>query len=170
MKPDGWTALGTWALFGATLLGAVLVIVTLNSSRRETKRANSRIKKQATVNFYADTLERRINWQSDFPHPRQSEAIALMLNRLKQQPLSQENILLKNKIHSYLAFWELTAVALSHNVFDRDLFQDLLKGHFLAVEENYRPFIEDARLELKDKDNKLYAEIQDLARAWGNPE
>lgn len=169
MSADGWTAIATWALFSATLLGAILVIVTLNSSRKETKRANDRIKKQATVNFYAGSLERRISWQSDFPHPRESKAIALMLERLKDQPLSQESIELKSKIHAYLAFWELTAVALNNDVFDEKLFQDLLKGHFLALEENYRPFIEDAWVEFDDEDKKLYENIEQLAKAWNSP-
>jgi Domain of unknown function (DUF4760) len=170
MSADDWLAIGTMLLFGATLLGAIFVLIELRNGHREAREANIRAKKQATVTFYTQTLERRINWQSDLPHDRDATAVATLLRGLTEDPHSEQSVDLKNKIHSYLGFWELTAVALRHNVFDEELFQDILKTHFLQVQEHYQPFIEAARTEFGAKGQRLYVEMQNLAADWSTPQ
>jgi Domain of unknown function (DUF4760) len=166
MTPDQWIAFWTMLLFSATLLGAIFVLVELRNGHRENKAANSRAKKQATVDFYTQTLERRINWQMDLPLGRDRKAVELVLGQLKENPQSEEIKLLKNKIHAYLGFWELTAVAIRHDVFDEALFQDILKTHFLQVEEHYRPFMTDARNEIGENGTQLYVQFEQLAAEW----
>jgi hypothetical protein len=169
MSADDWIAIGTMFLFGATLLGAFFALAELRNGLEETKKANIRAKKQATVDFAIQTLDRRIYWQSDLPHPRDAESIRLLLKQLKEDPGSEDSRERKNKLRSYLGFWEVTAVALSHNVFDQNLFQDMMKTHFLLVVKNYRPFIEDARKEFGDDSKELYVVMLKLAAGWGAP-
>lgn len=169
MSADGWIAIWTMLLFGATLLGAIFVLMELRSGHQETKKANIRAKKQATVSFATQTLDRRIYWQSDLPHPRDRAAIESMLKELKKNPDSEDSKARRNRIRSYLGFWELTAVALEHDVFDVELFHDMLKTHFLQVVRNYRPFIDDARAEFGDDSKQLYVEMTKLADDWSDP-
>lgn len=168
MSADDWIAVGTMFLFAATLLGAFLALTALRSGLNETKKANTRAKKQATVDFAVQTLDRRIYWQSDLPHPRDAEAIGLMPRELQENPDTEDCKDRKNKIRSYLGFWELTAVALRHDVFDEKLFQDMLRTHFLQVVKNYRPFIDYARKEFGDASKELYVVMVDLAADWDN--
>jgi Domain of unknown function (DUF4760) len=166
---DDWIAIGTLLLFGATLLGAGFVFWELRSGHEETKEANSRTKKQATVDFYTQTLSRIVARETELPHDRDGPAIRFMLKDLKDNPYGHGNETLKDKIHSYLAFWELTAVAIKQEVFDQELFQAMLKTHFLQLEEHYRPFIEDARNEYGANGKELYVQLQDLADSWRRP-
>jgi uncharacterized protein DUF4760 len=169
MSAGNWTALGTMLLFSATLLGATFVLLELRGGNKDVREANSRAKKQATVNFYTQTLERRINWQSDLPSDRDSSAVDLMIRDLIGSPQDKEKKARKAAIHSYLAYWELTAVAIRHDVFDEELFKDILMTRFLQVEQNYRPFVKAARAELGDSGTQLYVQLEKLAAEWRDP-
>jgi hypothetical protein len=169
MSADDWIAIGTILLFLATLLGAIFVLVELRNGHNEAKDANSRAKKQATVDFYTQTLERRISWQQDFWHDRDAHAVGQMLARLKADPDSAESKTRRDRINSYLGFWELTAIAIKHEVFDENFFKDMLMTHFLQVEEHYRTFIYEARNEFGENGRQLYVEMEALAAAWRNP-
>jgi hypothetical protein len=169
VSADDLIAIGTLLLFGATLLGAGFVFWELRSGHKETRDANIRTKKQATVDFYTQTLSRIVDREAELPPDRDGPAIRFMLERLKDNPYGHGNEALKDKIHSYLAFWELTAVAIKQEVFDQELFQDMLKTHFLQLEEHYRPFIEDARNEYGANGKELYVQFEELAAKWRRP-
>jgi hypothetical protein len=167
---DAWIAIATFLLFTATALGALFVLWELHNSRREAEKGHReaeeerrRVRKQATITFYTQTLERLSAWQASHPPDWDKAAIDAMLEKLADDT-STHGYELNNEIHSYLAFWELTATALNHEVFDEELFKDLLKRHFLALRENYRPFIDKARNEKAPSGGQLYVQIERLAR------
>jgi Domain of unknown function (DUF4760) len=167
VNADDWIALGTILLFGATLLGALFVLIELRSGHTEAKEAHDRARRQATINFYTQTLERRISWEeSDLPYIRNAGAVELMLKELKENPHSDESEKRKKQIRSYLGFWELTAVAIIRDVFDEEIFRDMLETHFLQVEKHYHPFIVEVREERGGDTGQLYTKMEELATKW----
>jgi len=171
MKADDWIAIGTILLFGATLLGASFVFMELRSGHREAKGAHDRARRQATIDFYTRTLEQRISWEeSDLPYIRNAEAVDLMLKKLEEDPHSDESEKRKKQLRSYLGFWELTAVAIIREVFDEEIFRDMLETHFLLVEKRYRSFMDEARNERGSDTEQLYVKMKELAARWNNPQ
>jgi uncharacterized protein DUF4760 len=175
MSTDDWIAIATMLLFGATLFGAFLVLAEVKSGHEENQAAHIenqaahiRAKKQATLNYYTQTLDRLFKLQSElhFPHDRDGDAIAVILKEIKENPDSDESVDRTNKIHSYLAFWELTAVAIKQEVFDEEFFRDILETHFLLLEKHYRPFMQDARKKHGKNTENLYIKIAELAEDW----
>jgi uncharacterized protein DUF4760 len=168
MSTDDWIAIGTMLLFGATLFGAFLVLAEVKNGHEENQAAHVRAKKQATLNYYTQTLDRLFKLQSDlhFPHDRDGDAIALILKEIKESPDSEESVNRSTQIHSYLAFWELTAVAIKQEVFDEEFFRDILETHFLLLEKHYRPFMQDARRKHGKNTENLYIKIRELAADW----
>ena len=139
----------------------------LRSGHKEAKEAHDRARRQATIEFYTQTLERRISWEeSDLPYIRDAGAVELMLKKLKENPHSDESEKRKRQIRSYLGFWELTAVAIIREVFDDEIFRDMLETHFLLVEKHYHPFMVEAREERGGDTGQLYMKMEELATKW----
>jgi hypothetical protein len=169
MNADDWTAVATIALFSATLLGAIFVWLELNTGRKESAEAHSRTRRQATIDFYIQTLERRIRWRSDFPDDYDRDALHSTFEHLAADPYSTDNEESIKQIKEYMAFWELTAIAITNDVYDEDLFRVMLRSRFLNIAENYRPFMDYARKERGDNTKRLYVNLQELAADWRGP-
>jgi hypothetical protein len=169
MNADDWTAVATIALFSATLLGAIFVWLELNTGRKESAEAHSRARKQATIDFYIQTLERRIRWRSSFQDDYDRDGLRSTIEQLAADPDSAQNEKRIKQIKEYMAFWELTAIAITNDVYDEDLFRVMLRSRFLNIAENYRPFMDYARKERGDNTKRLYVNLQELAADWREP-
>lgn len=173
---EDWTAIGTMLLFFATVVGALFLLLELNRGRienkqasRQSEEANLRTKKQATVSFYADTLERLSEWEIVLPPDRDGAGVNLFLKLLNDKENNSERQKIEAVVRSYLGFWELAATAVKHGVFDVDLFKDLSEGHLIALVDNWEPFIKSTREEITaagGDGSRLYIELETLASKW----
>jgi hypothetical protein len=171
MSTEDHIALATYLLASLTGLLAVVTGVSafflwaqLRAARRDASEVAARERRQATMQFFADTLDIRRTMPLPLPEDRDRDGIARLLRRLEQDtPETRRERALLNE---YLAWWELTATSINDEVqvFDPRLLELFANGRLIAVWTNYRPFIEVERA--RHQDPELYDQLEMLAARW----
>ena len=105
-----------------------------------TNQDHERRRKQATIDFYASTLQKRSEFRTILPYDRDSASI---LNLLEQA--NSENNQLGKAITEYLNLFELLATGVRTDVFDFSVIERAAGGRIVAIARNYRPWIEQRR-------------------------
>jgi hypothetical protein len=167
-------AQATYLLAAITGLLAVVTGVSagflwaqLRAARRDAAEVAARERRQATMQFFADTLEIRRTMALDLPEDRDAAGIARLLETLRGD--SAEARHRRGMLNEYLSWWELTATSIHDEVgvFEPRLLQLFASGRIYAVWVNYRPFILEMRAQYGDPE--IYDQIETLALRWGGP-
>jgi hypothetical protein len=144
-----------FALFLTVILQLRALRQQIKSADSATKADHARRKKQATIEFYAATLEKRSALRSTLPSDRDGEAIAQFLIDAAESKRRARDI------SEYLGLFELLASGVNTGVFDRKVIARMAGGRIRAMVENYRPWIERQRTLLDAP--LLYVELEALA-------
>jgi hypothetical protein len=165
-------ATATYLLAGLTGLLAVVTGVSagflwaqLRAARRDAAEIAARERRQATMQFFADTLDIRRTLPLELPEDRDQQGIARLLADIHADTADARRR--RAMLNEYLAWWELTATSVHDDVgvFDPRLLQLFASGRLYAVWTNYRPFIEEQREQYGDRE--LYDQLEALALRWG---
>jgi hypothetical protein len=164
-------ATATYLLAALTGLLAVVTAVSagflwaqLRAARRDAAEVAARERRQATMQFFADTLDIRRSMPLDLPEDRDAEGIARLLAEVHDA--SPEAHRKRALLNEYLAWWELTATSVHGDVavFDPRLLELFASGRLTAVWRNYQPFIEEQRKEYGEPG--LYEQLEQVATHW----
>jgi hypothetical protein len=161
--PD-WTSVATAVAtsFGAlvAIVGAALVVWQVDQARRNTQDEYEKRRRQAAIDFYAQTISQRDQWNLRLPPDRDAEAISDLLAQATA-PGDRETEEIRRAIHNYLGFWELLSAGVHEEVLDRKTVVSLARGRAVAVWANYRSYI------IKERERyhapALYSELEKLA-------
>lgn len=144
-----------WAAVAATAVGAGAVFLQL---RQVANRANidySRQKKQATIDFYVQTLEARSKFGSELPPDRKASEIKAFLLRFANEESVAE------AVSGYLGYWELLAGAANEGIIDKDVVALIARTRIISIADNYGEYI--ARERKRIHVPGLYEELTSLA-------
>lgn len=150
-----------WAAVAATALGAGAVFLQL---RQVATRANidySRQKKQATIDFYVQTLEARSQFSSELPPDRDATAVKEFLSRCG----NEENV--AETVNGYLGYWELLAAAANEEIIDRDTLALIARTRIVSIVDNYGEYIKAERKRLQVP--TIYEQLTELAARLKSP-
>ena len=160
MNAGDWTAIAAWVAAVFAGGGAVLVIFQLYLAQRTTRDEYENRRRQATIEFYARTINQRGEWNLKLPPDRDGEAIKVLIAQALD-PDGERTEEARRAIHNYLAFWELLSAGVAQNVLDRTTIRSLARGRAVAVWKNYEPFVTAERTRYEAP--LLYIELQRLA-------
>jgi hypothetical protein len=172
---DEHVATATYLLAGLTGLLAVVTGVSagflwaqLRAARRDAAEVAARERRQATMQFFADTLDIRRTLPLELPEDRDARGIARLLQEVRGDSVEARRR--RAMLNEYLAWWELTATSVHDDVavFDPRLLQLFASGRLYAVWTNYRPFILEQREQYGDPE--LYDQLEAMAARWGGKE
>ncbi len=171
MTAEEHVATATYLLAALTGLLAVVTAVSagflwaqLRAARRDAAEIVARERRQATMQFFADTLDIRRSMPLELPEDRDAEGIARLLAEIRgTSPEAQRK---RAHLNEYLAWWELTATSVHGDVavFDPRLLELFASGRLAAVWRNYRPFIEEQRKAYGERG--LYEQLEAVAVRW----
>src|SRR4051794_13935596 len=136
----------------------------LRAARRDAALIAARERRQATMQFFADTLDIRRTMPLELPEDRDGEGVARLLADLRSgSPGARRRRALLNE---YLGWWELTATSIHEDVavFDARLLELFASGRLIAVWTNYRPFILEQRKQYADPE--LFDQLEAVAARW----
>lgn len=142
----GMTTYETWSVW----LGAVLacltagglggVIYQVRLAAKAQRLDNIRRCEQATLEFYAGTMQGRVNWRQCLPDDRDGDAIAAFV----QDPADLTHP--TNKLVSeYLNYFESLATGVNLRIYDLDTIDHIAGPRLIATYRNYLPWIEGRR-------------------------
>lgn len=163
----------TYLLAGLTGLLAVVTGVSagflwaqLRAARHDAQAVERREMRQATMQFFADTLDIRRTMPLELPEDRDRAGIARLVSRVQGD--SEEAQRDRSLLNEYLAWWELTASSINDEVqvFDPGLLHLFASGRLVAVWMNYEPFIQAERKRNSDPD--LYEQLEIVAKRWSD--
>lgn len=150
-------------------VGLAFVAVQVSLARRqagnpqkEQAEERLRLKRQATLEFATATFEIRHALRSVLPDDFDAPAIISLI----EECLRGEDPAGLNQILQYLGYMETFAVSISLGVHDLETADSLFGSRFIAVYENYKPFIANRRL--LDHRDYFYRELEWLADALGD--
>jgi hypothetical protein len=162
MTPDAWGAIATGAAALFAAVGAGLVVAQLYLARTATREEYANRRRQAAIDFYAQTIGQRDQWNLRLPPDRDEAAISVLVNQALA-PSGEATEQARRAIHNYLGFWELLSAGVAKEVLDRDTIRSLARGRAVAVWNNYRPFVIAERIQYEA--GLLYRELQNLAES-----
>lgn len=173
MTAEEHVATATYLLAALTGFLAVVTAVSagflwaqLRAARRDAAEVAGRERRQATMQFFADTLDIRRSMPFDLPEDRDAEGVATLLAEVRGT--SPEALRRRALLHEYLAWWELTATSIHPDVavFDPRLLELFASGRLVAVWTNYRPFVLEQRQQYGDPG--LYEQLERVAASWAS--
>jgi hypothetical protein len=137
----------------------IVFVVQLRLLVRQLKQASSttaldhdRRRQQATLEFIAQTLERRAEMRATLPNDRDGVAVRKMLARVSKGDRETAKI-----VGEYLSLHELLATGVRMGIFDFDVLERVA-GRILAMFANYEPWIREQRIELDNP--RLYEDLE----------
>lgn len=155
------TTYETWNI----VLGAVLACLTagglggvvfqVRQGAKVQRGDHARLRQQATLEFYADTMHGRVSWRQNLPDDRDPVALAAFLP--DPADLSDET----NKLVSeYLNYFESLATGVNLGIYDLNTIDHLAGPRLIETYRNYLPWIEGRRTAFDQR--VLYAEWEVL--------
>lgn len=164
-------AVATYLLAGLTGLLAIVTGVSagflwaqLRAVRHDAQAVERRERRQATMQFFADTLDIRRTMPLELPEDRDRAGVARLIQRVQAD--SEQGQRDRALLNEYLAWWELTASSINDEVqvFDPRLLQLFASGRLIAVWTNYQPFIQAERK--RNSEPGLYDQLEIVAKRW----
>ncbi|MGH8910689.1 MAG: DUF4760 domain-containing protein [Egibacteraceae bacterium] len=163
------TAYEQWSLIiGAVGVGINLILFAffvlqlrvlrqqVDQARKATELDHQRRKAQATIEFYATTLEKRSQLRATLPYDRDADAIRILLERANDETNEVEK-----PVMEYLGLFELLATGVNTDVFDLATMERIAGGGIRAMAANYKPWIDHRRRKFDSP--LLYVELEELA-------
>ncbi len=111
-----------------------ILVRQLRQDREATDRDHDRRQRQATLDFYAVTLDKMAELRSTLPYDRDEAGIREMLSRV-----TGEDDEIGKAITEYLSLFELLATGVRTGVFDLPVLNRAAGGRIRAIASNYRP-------------------------------
>ncbi len=130
----------------------------IKGSSEADKRDHERRRKQATIEFYAATLERRNALRHELAEDRDSEAITRVTEKLREQGKSAPEW---HSVVEYLNLWETLATGVNSDVLDYSTISRLSGQRVISIVRNYWSWIDWRRSELASP--SVYSELETLA-------
>lgn len=121
-----------------------------------TRLDHDRRRKQATLDFYTATLEKRAALRDLLPYDRDADAIRDLIRDIKSEDDGRGK-----EITNYLSLFEGLAAGVNSGVYDLDTIERVAGGRIRAIAHNYKSWI-DSRRAMFDNPN-LYEELDHLA-------
>lgn len=124
-------------------------------SERVERSAEDRARRQATVEFYAATHSRRIDFArrledwTDIDTPEEISLAARTDDRLRRA------------VNDYLNYYEFLALGVNMATYDYDTIRGLARGRMVYLADSYRDYIERARQ--RNNNAGLWVELEILA-------
>ena len=150
-------------LFGAFWVQLRLLRRQVQQADDATARDHDRRKKQATIDFWAATQDRRLALAIQLPLDRDVKEIKKFLKEAGQG--DNEKV---RTLADFLGLYEMLATGINADVFDFELFAVMAGPRITSVVDNYGDWIQERRDERKDP--LLYDELTHLAsrlaRRW----
>ena len=171
MSAEEHVAVATYLLAGLTGLLAIVTGVSagflwaqLRAVRRDAQAVERRERRQATMQFFADTLDIRRTMPLELPEDRDRAGVSRLIQRVQADSKQAQRD--RSLLNEYLAWWELTASSINDEVqvFDPRLLQLFASGRLIAVWTNYQPFIQAERK--RNCDPGLYDQLEIVAKRW----
>jgi hypothetical protein len=141
----------------------VMVVLQLRAVQRQVKDSesqafldNQRRKKQATIDFWAATQDRRLKLSDDLPLDSDQEAIATFLTSIGQGDSDKSRTLT-----AFLGLYELLAAGINSDVLDLVLFARIAGPRIISVTKGYGAWIDERRTLRNDR--LLYDELTTLS-------
>lgn len=157
-----------WSLViagAAVLVNIVLFVVVVQQlgtvkeqiqlTERIAEEAEHRARRQATVEFYAATHSRRMDFLRMFNEHGMTTAQEVCDAALKDSKV-------RNQLIDYLNYYEFLAVGVHTATYDFETIRLLASSRIRRVTEDYRPYIEWAR-SAPTGNPRLFAELEELA-------
>ena len=141
-------------LINACLL--IFVWLQLRSSNRATLEDHERRKKQATVEFWIQTMERRAAIVERLNSDRGDQGIEKYLKHLGHG--RSPNV---RTVHSLLSVYELLAAATNTDVFDLEVLSRIAGRHVIATADAYRSWILEHRAHRGSP--RMFSDLLELA-------
>ncbi|MFB9686127.1 DUF4760 domain-containing protein [Amycolatopsis plumensis] len=135
---------------------------------RESLRADRNLEDERRRQRKKDTIDAMVSssrqWEEfrmALPwNDRDKENVQAYLQHIERKPAARA------PVRNYLDFLEVVAVGVNSGVFDIDTVSRMVDGRILAVTENYMPYINLRRDELRSP--SLYSELEVMARSTRN--
>lgn len=160
-----WSVVLTGAGFALNVVLFVVLVIQLSALRAQIKDArnataldHARRKKQATIDFYIMTTERRSELAHLLPYDRDFEGIARHIAKI-----GQANTRVVRATAEYLDLFETLATGVRTDVFDLEVIEGIATGQIRDMAKAYQPWIAQRRKHVGSE--TLYAELTALARA-----
>jgi len=129
-----------WFTAMVALFGVILIVVQVRQAAQAQLRDHDRRRRQATLEFYAETMERRIEWREVLPNDRDAEAVAAFV------PVPSDTADPANKLlGDYLNYYELIAIGVNLGILDFETIYRVAGTRLIAAFDNYRGWIEGRR-------------------------
>lgn len=114
--------------------------------RQETSRESIRRAREATLSYYASTLENRNDLRAKLPN------VGIVLDSAeKRRPVAR-----------YLAYWELLAAGVNVGIYDFDTVKLIAGSRIQQVWNNWNTYIQERRAATEN--TNLYCELETLVR------
>ncbi|GAB4052816.1 DUF4760 domain-containing protein [Catellatospora paridis] len=154
-----WIASGS-LLVNIAFLGFLVVQVRL--LKRQLDQANEatdaerlRVQKQATLEFMANTLQRRQELAAEMPSETDTKQVEHFLELLRTDPKKLRHV------YNYLNYYEHFAVGVNSGVFNIDVVERASATVIIRIDDTYRPFVN--RIKAEENHPFMYDEIARLA-------
>jgi len=127
-------------------------------ARQTTERDHLRRQSQATIEFYRDTIEKRLALRAHLPDERDEVGVKEAIRAASAHPDGPEEYAVKE----YLSFLELLATGVNTQVMQVEIMDRIAGSRIAAAARNYRPWIDARRARLHDP--RMYEELIRLGK------
>jgi len=161
------TSTFTLAVLGLVIngLGLVFIATQVGLARRQIRNVleqatakASRLKRQATIDFYMSTLERLANWRIELPDEWDKEAVSAYIDRIYEPNHQEEG----RTLASYLGYFETIAMAVRSDIYDLVVLDGIAGSRIVNITNNYRVFFQRRRAEVRA--SSAYENVEWLGR------
>jgi hypothetical protein len=149
------------ATFVAFMWQIRIALRQVAQAAESTKRDHERRRKQATLDFYATTLEKRSQLRSILPYDRNVVGVRDLLSTA-----TDEDSDAGHAITDYLSLFESLGAGVATDVYSFPVVDAVAGGRVLAIAENYGPWIRNRRQHFGTP--KLYEHLEALADRIAN--
>lgn len=132
-------------------IGLAFVAIQVVLARQQIRRNQqlsameaARIKRQATIDFYMNTLQRVSEWRTILPNDWDNLEIGRYINKAYSRRGEDQRKILA----SYLSHFEALAVAVSSGIYDLEVIDAVAGSRIIHISENYQPFFIRRRKEV----------------------
>lgn len=117
--------------------------------------------RRAALEFVSKTQLQSQEWTDLNRNYRELQTSGKLLSTLSKD---HGDPVLANRICLFLNHFELVAVAIKHNIIDKNLYAEWFKGSYVKTWNETNPFV--AELRRKSGNSRVFIEFEALAKEW----
>jgi hypothetical protein len=160
---ERWSLIAGFAAIAVNVVAFVAVVWQLRLLAHQNRQAqeavvqdHDRRRKQSTIEFFNATHSQQLEFRKILPRSRDSAEIATLIKEAIDGDRQAENT-----ITGYLNLFENFAAGARAGVFDLAVINQMAGGRIIAIQRNYRPWVDHVRKQLGEP--HLHAELEWLA-------